>query len=219
MIKGERLFRDFVAQIIPAALSELDVDITFTTPGKKRDGDSWDPAGAQLANYLASGAPVLAYHDPNSPVGNASALRVSSAGGRARVTFAAPGISAKADEVRGLVKGGVLSGISCGILPLEWQPIDRNAPRNGNLITSWELLEISFVSVPADPEATVTARSLRAPAQRADAARRLAALARLADAEPSLSYAERKAALDALQPDQFDDWLHRQETLRELAGW
>jgi hypothetical protein len=78
-----------------------------------------------------------------------------------RIKFAPPGVSAIADETRGLVKAGVLKGISAGVLPLEVEPLDPKNPYGGQRLVRAELLEISFVPVPASATALVTARAFR----------------------------------------------------------
>jgi hypothetical protein len=76
-----------------------------------------------------------------------------------KAEFAPIGISSRADEVRALVKSGVVTGVSCGFDILESQPHDKNkGPRGGLRITKSRLLEVSFVAVPADAYAGVIAR-------------------------------------------------------------
>jgi hypothetical protein len=79
---------------------------------------------------------------------------------RARIRFAPAGISDKADEIRGLVKSRIVSTVSVGMDPIEMEPIDPAKPRGGQRMTQWELLEISFCSVPVDTGAVVTARAV-----------------------------------------------------------
>ena len=66
------------------------------------------------------------------------------------------------------MKSGVVTGVSCGFDILESTPIDKNKPNRGLRITKSRLLECSFVAVPADAYAGVTAR--HAPRTAADLA-------------------------------------------------
>lgn len=163
--------RFFLGRVEPLADDEVaGVAITGTLA---RDGDVWDTAGIDLSNYRSNPI-VLWSHDPTQPVGTASAIGLTSAGSIGIVVrFAPPGVSAIADEVRGLVKGGVVTGFSAGINPTEVEPLDPRNPRSGVRITKSELLEVSFVSIPADASALVQQRSHAGSATRRSAIRGL----------------------------------------------
>ena len=141
-----------------AALGENEVEVVISTAALARDGHILEPTGCDLTNYRANPV-VLWQHNPDQPVGRATELVVEGDRIRARITFAPAGISAKADEVRGLVKTGIVSGISVGFDVLDGTPLDPKKPRGGQRFTKWELLECSFCSVPVDPGAAVTARA------------------------------------------------------------
>jgi HK97 family phage prohead protease len=123
-----------------------------------RDGHILVPQGCDLAGYRANPI-VLWQQDPAQPVGRASAITTYSDRICARVTFAPEGVSPVADQCKGLVKSGVVSAVSVGFDPVDGEPLDPQRPRGGQRFTRWELLECSFVSVPADPGAVVTARN------------------------------------------------------------
>jgi HK97 family phage prohead protease len=125
-----------------------------------RDGNVWVVLGIDLENYRKNPV-VLRGHDADCVVGSAVAIGpISSNEIGVRIKFAPPGVSAIADETRGLVKAGVLKGISAGVDPQEVEPLDPRDPRGGLRLLRAELLELSVVAIPADVNARVTARSL-----------------------------------------------------------
>ena len=140
------------------ALGENEVEVIISTSALARDGHILVPSGCDLGNYRSNPI-VLWQHNPDVPVGRAADLAVEGNKIRARILFAPAGISAKADEVRGLVKSGVVSGVSVGFDVSDSEPLDPKKPFGGQRFTKWELLECSFCSVPADPGAAVTARA------------------------------------------------------------
>jgi HK97 family phage prohead protease len=133
--------------------------VIISTAALARDGHILVPQGGRLDNYRANPI-VLWSHDPDKPVANAETVDVGADQITARVRFAPLGISHKADEIRGLVKAGVVRAVSVGFDPVEMEPIDPKKPRGGQRIFVWELMEFSFVSVPSDTGAVVTARSI-----------------------------------------------------------
>ena len=166
-----------------AALSENEIDVTLCTSSSDAlDGDIWVMGGIDLTRFLEHPI-VLWNHDMAVPIGRASNLKVSASAITARVTFPDAGISPKADEIRGMVKAGIVTGVSTGILPTEVEPIDRYNPRAGNRVTKSILMEFSIVTVPADASSGVTARGADvgsapkfgespAPSERAEALKR-----------------------------------------------
>ncbi|MDE3038592.1 MAG: HK97 family phage prohead protease, partial [Pseudomonadota bacterium] len=143
-------------------LGENEVEVIISTSAIARDGHILEPAGCDLTNYKSNPI-VLWQHNPDVPVGRAADLAVDGDKIRARILFAPAGVSAKADEVRGLVKTGIVSGVSVGFDVLDSEPLDPKKPYSGQRFTKWELLECSFCSVPADPGAAVTARTAPSP--------------------------------------------------------
>jgi HK97 family phage prohead protease len=59
-----------------------------------------------------------------------------------------------AREAAQLVEEGILKAFSVGFIPREYDA------KNPSVITKAELLEISLVSIPANPEAIITAKSM-----------------------------------------------------------
>ena len=148
----------FLAASTATSLGDDEVDVTISTDQLARDGNIWIPSGCDLTDYRRNPV-VLWQHRPDQPIGTASNLRVVGGSLVGRIKFAPLGVSATADTARGLMKSGVLCGISAGIEAVDVVPIDPAKPRGGQKITKWSLLEISAVSIPADTGAVVTARA------------------------------------------------------------
>ncbi|TPN45310.1 hypothetical protein FJ976_24050 [Mesorhizobium sp. B1-1-9] len=138
-----------------------------------RMGDIIDQAGIKLDAFRRSPT-VLWQHDADHPI--AKALSVGIEGGKlvALVQFPEAGTSVKADEVYGLIKAGVVNSTSIGFMPLKSVPIDQGKPYGGQRFTSIEMLEFSFVSVPANAGALITGRSASKTPRLDDARRRFA---------------------------------------------
>ena len=136
------------------------VEAIAGTSQRARDGHIVVMRGMDISAFLRSGT-ILWGHDPNAPVGVPTGGRVDSDGNlRLEIEFAPDGTSEKADETKRMVKAGIVRNLSIGFDVIEAEPITPNRPRDGMKITRSELLEVSFVSVPADTGAIVTARRL-----------------------------------------------------------
>ena len=123
-----------------------------------RQGDSIDPSGWLLDNFLKN--PVIPWaHDYNRPpVAKALAVKVQGGSLVFHAQFPRPEEYAFADTIFKLYRGGYLRAFSVGFSPLESQVATHEI--NGKLITGTrflkqELYEISCVTLPANPEALV----------------------------------------------------------------
>jgi HK97 family phage prohead protease len=137
-------------------LGPRQIRLILSTPTPDRVKDVMEPSGCDLTNYQLNPI-VLADHNPKTPIGNA-AVEVKSDRVEAVVTFAPAGISQKADEYCGLYKAGVMNASSPGFRELEVTPLTGGGVR----IKRWELLEVTCCSIPANSEAVVIGRSLKA---------------------------------------------------------
>ena len=79
------------------------------------------------------------------------------------------GASRTADEFCALAKAGVLSAVSVGFRPIDAEPIKNG---RGVLWKAWELLELSLVAVPSNPNAVVMERAFGKDGRDADALER-----------------------------------------------
>ena len=133
-----------------AILKELGVNdrqvrVIASTPTPDRVNDVVIPLGCVIDQYRKNPI-VLANYNPDVPIARAE-VELKTNRVEALVTFPEKGISKAADEWCGLVKSGIVNAVSIGYEPLETEP--RNA--GGLMIKSWSLLELSFVSVPCNP--------------------------------------------------------------------
>ena len=141
-----------------------------------RMGDVLDPAGCDMRNYYKNPI-VLAQHDSNQPIARCSDIAVRGGHVVATIEFPPAGTNERSDEYLAMLKAGYLSAVSVGFLPVQYKPRQGG----GFLFTEWELLELSVVSVPANPSALVTERSIGGANRRsADLARAARIAARIA---------------------------------------
>jgi HK97 family phage prohead protease len=138
-----------------SGLGERQIRIVASDATRDRAGDILDPLGCDLTAYRKN--PVILFgHDARNPVARAIEIGKTSQSVTAKVQFPNEGDNDESDRIYRLVKGGTISAVSVGFSPVESTPL-----RNGGVkYTKWELLEISLVSVPCNPNAVVTARSL-----------------------------------------------------------
>jgi HK97 family phage prohead protease len=135
-------FRALYERTLPDGAKEF----VASTSGVKRDGLTLDMRGGLLDNYLRNPVVLWAhdYQGTHLPVGKTSKLKVLAKELRATIQFDladpfAAEIARKYDE-------GYLNAVSIG-----W--IDREVSADRATVTKWELLDISAVPVPGDPDA------------------------------------------------------------------
>lgn len=140
------------------ALGDRQVRVICSTGDMDRAGDIVVQDGIDLTAYRMN--PIVLWgHDNEQPIAKATEIGVVDGKLMATVDFAPAGISAKADEICGLVKSGVVSAVSIGFTPIESEPLDRANPKKGpQKYLKCELGEFSFVSVPANAAALTVAR-------------------------------------------------------------
>jgi phage head maturation protease len=141
-------------------VGDRQVRVVWCTDSLARDNAIIEPGGISITNYLKTGAPVLFSHDPTQPIARASELTI---GGRCRAlwTFPPAGVSARADEILGLIKSHVLTGVSLGFDVRQKEPVDKANPRGAMRYTQVEVIEMSSVACPADVNSVVVERSMR----------------------------------------------------------
>lgn len=145
---------------VTKAVGDRQVRVIMSSPRPDRHGDVVDIAGIDLTEYRRNPV-VLWQHDHDEPIARCVEVGISGTTLQAVVQFPPEGTSEDADEAYRLVKAGIVSAVSIGFIPKEggWSYIDQAQPWAGYRYTSIDLLELSFVSVPANPDALVIERS------------------------------------------------------------
>ena len=126
-------------------------EVIISTSAIDRHGETILQSGWDFKNYMAN--PVVLWgHDYHSlPVGIVTEIIPDGEKTIARGIFAPAEANPLAEQLFKLYQLGMLKTVSVGFIPKEY---------NGNQITKAELLELSFVSVPANPEALSTGKAL-----------------------------------------------------------
>lgn len=122
-----------------------------STASRDRDGESISQEGWDLESFRKNPVLLVGHNYSEYPVGKATDISVQDG----KLVFKAVFSEAtqKAKEAYQLVKEGILSAFSVGFIPRDYDKSDSS------VITKAELLEISLVPVPANPEAVVLAKS------------------------------------------------------------
>lgn len=121
-----------------------------STQAQDRDGEVILQSGWDLNNYMQNPVLMLMHNYQEFPVGKVTEIGVKD--GKLQFNAVFSNATEKAKEAYALVKEGVLSAFSVGFIPRNY---------DGNTITEAELLEISLVPVPANPQAVVLAKQFQ----------------------------------------------------------
>lgn len=126
-----------------------------STPAVDRQGDVVDPMGAKFATPM----PLLWQHDAHKPIGHMTFAKPTKAGipfkaQIPKVTEAGT-LKDRVDEAIQSLKYGLVSAVSIGFRILQdgFEVMDGG----GWNIKSWEWMELSIVTIPAQSEAVISA--------------------------------------------------------------
>lgn len=144
----------------PRTIRFVASDETVDRYGDVVMADEW-----KLAPFKSN--PIFLWmHDYREPIGKVESIGVSGKQLIATARFASAGASAVVDKLWRLVKDNVLRAVSVGFTvngPDDWEYIrdERNDEVTGVRYLRPELLELSLVSVPANPNALALARAIK----------------------------------------------------------
>jgi phage head maturation protease len=132
-----------------------------------RYGDIIRANGWQLDAYRKNNVLLFAHQSRNLPVGTVEQIGIEGTRLIAHAEFAPEGMDSTgfADTVWRFVEAGILKAVSVGFMPLaNPNPIfDANQMLTGFEYVAQELLELSVVPVPANPNALQLARDMKLP--------------------------------------------------------
>ncbi len=138
------------AQIINKDVANNTFTAVASTATVDRHGEIVSPEGWDLENFKKN--PVLLWsHDHTIPaIGKATKVWVEGFGAQAKLMFSGvwQTVTEEGKAAAQLVADGILNSFSVGFIPTEMM---------GNTYTEQELLEISLVNVPANPDAMMLA--------------------------------------------------------------
>lgn len=123
-----------------------------STPSPDRDGDIMEPEGAKFR----SDTPFLWQHDRSQPIGTCTPKMVKEGlqitAKLVKPTSDMPSqLIARLDEAWSSIKAGLVRGLSIGFRPIEYSFLDEGGIR----FLSWDLLEVSAVTIPANSECSI----------------------------------------------------------------
>lgn len=131
--------------------SDSALRVTMATRRRDRHGDILEPTGADTAAFQRNPVVLWAHQYDELPVGRVARIWPDESAIVAEIVFDSRPF---AQEVLRLYREGFLSGWSVGFLPKKWQIIeDGNGKFDGYHIVEWELIELSAVPIPANPDA------------------------------------------------------------------
>jgi HK97 family phage prohead protease len=135
------------------------VTVICSTGEPDRMGDVIVQNGIDLTAYRKN--PVVLWgHSADVPIAKAIEIDVKNGKLQATVQFPPEGDDEDADWVYGKIKAGIVNATSVGFIPKDYEPLDPKQPWGGFKFVKSELLEFSFVSIPANSGCLIVGRSL-----------------------------------------------------------
>lgn len=126
-------------------------DVIASTADVDRDRETIDPKGWELKNFRKNPVILWAHNYSALPIGVAEKIEQTDKGLIIKGRFASEEANPFAQQVKRLYEEGIQKAVSVGFIPLERDEADSSK------ITKAELLELSFVPVPANPNALALA--------------------------------------------------------------
>ena len=128
-----------------------------STSAEDREGDTIEPTA--FADSLGGRLKLLFNHKQDVPIGKIVRAEIKETGLWIEAKLASG--TEKANEVWSLIEQGILDSFSVGFIPTAWELI---SPKSGDYgpkrFTKADLLEVSVVTIPANPNAVMDGTSM-----------------------------------------------------------
>lgn len=135
------------------------VTVICSTGDPDRTGDIIVQNGIDLTAYRKN--PIVLWgHSADVPIARAIDINVKAGKLQATVQFPPEGEDEDSDWVYSKIKAGIVNATSVGFIPRDYEPLNPKEPWSGYKFKTSELLEFSFVSVPANSGCLIVGRSL-----------------------------------------------------------
>jgi HK97 family phage prohead protease len=128
-----------------------------------RAGDVIKADGWKFENYLKNPVFLWSHERDLLPIGKAVEVAVENGALVMSIEFATAEHNPQAEQVYRLYKDGFLSAVSVGFLPIRWEFVDDESRNLGIDFIEQELLELSAVTVPCNPNALMDEQPKAAP--------------------------------------------------------
>lgn len=152
------LTRKLLASSSLTLADQRQVKVICSTGKPDRMGDVVVQSGIDLAPY-GDNPLVLWNHLADVPVARTIEIAVKNGELQATVQFPPEGDDEDSDWVYGKIKAGIVNATSIGFIPKDYEPLNPKEPWGGYKFKTSELLEFSFVSVPANSGCLIVGRS------------------------------------------------------------
>lgn len=159
----DKAIKQIIRKEIPALVGTIAndekriIEFIASTENVDRDGEVIKSTAWDLKNYLKNPVVQWAHRYDEPPVGKAPGISVRDGKLTLPVEFPPAGDYDYADIIYRLAKGGFISAVSVGFIPKEWEH-GKSEKEPKRTYTQVELLEVSIVPVPSNPDALATAR-------------------------------------------------------------
>ncbi len=156
--EGQEIFAYDMSGVEVKSVGENEIEMIGSTENVDRDNEVLKLDGWDLKNYKKNPV-VLPAHMYWEPAIGRAKVRIDDKNLVFRIEFPPAGINPIADIYKGLYKGGFMKASSVGFIGQDWKWGEKEEEPRRTFLKQ-ELLEISLVSVPANPNALLTEKGI-----------------------------------------------------------